>query len=324
MVALGHYAPGLVPAFDVLELDVEDRALNAVEARVPAHLVVVVAAAHAVLAQHPHVLGQFVRISGDHAGVSGGAQVFCGIKAEGGGGAECPRFHSLPLRAPGLGGVFNEGQVMLSSETGKRGPIGALAVKMNRQDGLDRFALRAFQNGLHGVRVQVEGSGVDVGQNRSGAGAEDGAHRGEEAERGGDDGRTGADSGGGQGQPEGIGARGAAQRVGHAQLLLGGALKGGYRLAKDELLRLKHVGDRIQQFLVERTVLALEVQHGHRLGGCGGTPRRGESILHPFILPAAEGAASHGEAAQTGSRVVVAHQSLSEKCYRVEKARESL
>jgi len=40
-------------------------------------------------------------------------------------------------------------------------------------------------------------------------------------------------------------------------------------LAKDELLRLKHMAERLQQFLVERTVLALEVQHGNGLGFYG-------------------------------------------------------
>ena len=80
---------------------------------------------------------------------------------------------------------------------------------------------------------------------------------------------AGADAGGGQRQPESVGARGAADGVGHAQLRSGGLFKGGYRLAKNELLRLKHMPDRVQQFLVERAVLALEVQHGHGLGRCG-------------------------------------------------------
>ncbi len=74
-----------------------------------------------------------------------------------------------------------------------------------------------------------------------GAGAQNGADRGEKAERGGDDRHAGADAGGGQRQPEGVGARGAAHGVGHAQLLGRGPLKGGDRLAKDELLRLQYM-----------------------------------------------------------------------------------
>ena len=100
--------------------------------------------------------------------------------------------------------------------------------------------------------VEVEGGGFDVGQQRSGPGAENGADRGEEAEGGGDDGMAGANSGGGQRQPEGVGARGAADGVGHAQLLRRGFFKGGNRLAQNELLRGQDLAERVQQFLVER------------------------------------------------------------------------
>jgi hypothetical protein len=49
--------------------------------------------------------------------------------------------------------------------------------------------------------------------------------------------------------------------VGHAKLGGGGALKGGYRLAKNELLRLKDAGQGIEEFLVNGAVLTLQVQH---------------------------------------------------------------
>jgi hypothetical protein len=54
--------------------------------------------------------------------------------------------------------------------------------------------------------------------------------------------------------------------VGYAHPLRRGLLKGGYRLAKNELLRLKYMANGLQQFLMERLVLALKVQHGHILG----------------------------------------------------------
>jgi hypothetical protein len=53
--------------------------------------------------------------------------------------------------------------------------------------------------------------------------------------------------------------------MGHAQLPGGGTLKNGYRLSKDKLLRLKYMSDRLKQLLVDRAVLAAEVQHGHGL-----------------------------------------------------------
>jgi hypothetical protein len=71
--------------------------------------------------------------------------------------------------------------------------------------------------------------------------------------------------------------------VGHAQLRSGGTLKGGYRLAQNELLLLKDGIERSQQLMVEGLVLALEVEHGDRLGGSGGRRRRG-GAWHVAIL----------------------------------------
>ncbi len=177
---------------------------------------------------------------------------------------------------------------MLPPKTGKSSPIGALAVEVYRQDGAKACSRRTIQDPLHCGGVQIEGRGVDVGQHGSGSGAENRADRGEEAERGGDDSLAGADPGGGKGQPECVGAGGAAKSMSHAQLPGRGPLKGGYRLAKDELLRLKHLGNRIQEFLMERDVLALEVQHGYGLGGLGGSCMSGAGVLHVMMVPAAE------------------------------------
>ena len=149
---------------------------------------------------------------------------------------------------------------------GKGSPISTLTVKVHGQNGADRRGLRCIQNSADGAWREVEGGGVDVRQDRGRPGAEDGADGGEEAEGCGDDGVAGADSGGGQGQPQGIGAGRAANSMGYSELRGGGALKGGYRLAKDKLLRLKHMVERLEQFLVQRLVLALEVQHRHRHG----------------------------------------------------------
>ena len=66
-----------------------------------------------------------------------------------------------------------------------------------------------------GFGAEIEGFFVDIGQQRRGARTEDRAHRGEEAERGGDHEVSGADMERGQGQPEGVRAAGAADRVGN-------------------------------------------------------------------------------------------------------------
>jgi hypothetical protein len=204
----------MVPALDVAKLDGENGALEAVHAGVPADLVVVVAASHAVLAQHPGALGQVIGIHSDHAGVAGGAQVLGGIKAEGGDVAQSAGLDSAPFRAPGLGCVFNDSQAALLSKTRKR--IGALAKEVDGEDGADEFALRAIEHTFDRRGREVEGGRVNVGQQGCGAGAKNCADRGKEAERRGDHSLAGANSGGGQRQPEGISPRTASNCMGHS------------------------------------------------------------------------------------------------------------
>ena len=153
-----------------------------------------------------------------------------------------------------------------------------------------RIGLRlgGIEDGFDGCWVEIEGGGVDVGEDGSGSGAEDGADGGEEAERGGDDGVAGADAGGGQRQPEGVGAGGAADGVGHAELLGGCAFKCGDRLTEDKLLRLQYMADGFEQFVVERLVLAFEVEHGT---GCeaGAALHSGFGrSLHLIMVPAGD------------------------------------
>ena len=267
VIAAGDGAAELVPAVDVLELDGEDGALEAVHAGVPADFVVVVAAAHSVLAQHAGALGDFIGVGGDHAGVARGAEVLGGIKAEGGGIAESAGMNALPFGSPGLRGVFNELEIALFCDAGEGGEIGALAVEMDGENGADGCGLRAVENGFDGGGAEVEGGGFDVGEEWRGAGAEDGADGGEEAEGGGDDGVAGADAGGGKREPECVSARGAADGVGHAQLRFSGALEDGNLLTQNELAGIEDSAERLEEFVVERLVLALEVEHGDRLGG---------------------------------------------------------
>src|ERR1035437_9027725 len=94
-------------------------------------------------------------------------------------------------------------------------------------------------------------------------------------------------SAGGQRQPKGVCARGAADGVGHAQPLRCGFFKGGDGLAENELLRGQDLTESVQKFLMEGLILAFEVQHGHRLGGGGGAGRRIRLGFHTYMLAAA-------------------------------------
>ena len=85
VVAGGAVAALLVPFGKVAQLDLENGGLDRVEAGVPADLVVVVAAGHAVGAQRAGVGGELWVGGGDQAGVAEGGEVFGGVEAEGGG-----------------------------------------------------------------------------------------------------------------------------------------------------------------------------------------------------------------------------------------------
>jgi hypothetical protein len=56
---------------------------------------------------------------------------------------------------------------------------------------------------------------------------------------------------------------------------------------------------RIQEFPVQLPVLALQVQHGHRLRKGGGTLRRILGVFHEMMVAVATRDASHGARRQT-------------------------
>src|SRR5271166_932375 len=267
VIAAGYGAAELVPAVDVLELDGEDGALEAVHAGVPADFVVVIAAAHSVLAQHAGALGDFIGVGGDHAGIARRAEIFCGIKAEGGGVTEGASMHAMRFGAPGLRRVFDELEIALFCDARKSREIGALAVEVDGEDGTDACALGTVENFFNSGRIEVEGSGIDVSELRRGPGAQDRADGGEEAEGGGDDGMAGADGGGGQREPEGVSARGAADGVGRSQVRCRGSFKGCNLLTKYKLTSFEDSLKRREKFAMEGLILAREVQHGDGLGG---------------------------------------------------------
>ncbi len=110
VVAGGMVAALLVPLGQIAELDFEDGGLHGVEAGVPADLVVIVAAAHAVSAQHAGVLVDVGGEGGEQAGIAQGTEIFGGVEAEGGEVAEGSGGDAVPGGSEGLGGVFDEQQ----------------------------------------------------------------------------------------------------------------------------------------------------------------------------------------------------------------------
>src|SRR6185437_5889280 len=175
LIARGDFATSLVPAADVLEFDAENRTLKPIHAGVPAQLLVMVAAAHAVLAQRAEALGNLVAAGGHHAGVAGGAEFLGGVKTESRGIAKRPCLRAAPFRIPGLGGIFDEKQTALASQVRKHVPIGALTIEVNGKNGAYRSSAMVFERGFDGNGIKIKCDWIDVSQHRRCTRAEDGA-----------------------------------------------------------------------------------------------------------------------------------------------------
>ena len=131
-----------------------------------------------------------------------------------------------------------------------------------------------------GVWGEIEGEGVDIGEDGAGAGAEDRAGGSEEAEGRRDDGAAWlclaggvADACGGQREPEGVGSAGAADGVGDMAGLGGGGFKGGDLGAEDEALRGADGLDGGHELVAQLGKLSREVEHRHGLRGSFGGNR---------------------------------------------------
>src|ERR1017187_6548620 len=146
VVAGGAIAAQLVPLRKVAQFDLENSSLDGVKAGVPADLIVVVAAGHAVGAQGARVGRELRAGRGEKAGVSEGGEVLGGVEAERGGGAEGACGAATPRCAEGLGGVLDQKKSRAVASYGSEGvPVGALAVEVDGQDGVDVAACGAAQ-----------------------------------------------------------------------------------------------------------------------------------------------------------------------------------
>ena len=146
-----------------------------------------VTAAHAVAVKRAGVLVDGGGTGGEEAGIPEGGEIFCGVETEGGGVAETACGERFPNGAEGLCGVLDEEEFRgLCLKGGEAVPVCALTVEV---DGEDRSyeCFRVGAGSLDGFacggRGEIEGEGVDVGEDGACSDAEDGAGRGEEAER---------------------------------------------------------------------------------------------------------------------------------------------
>ena len=204
------------------------------------------------------------RIAGGHQTcIAVRAQIFCGVKAEGGGDSQRSRFAVLPRPPDCLGRIFDQGKLVLVRETLKRVHVGALAVEVNWQQGANFVGSAGTQLSIDAGGIEIQGAGIDIGKHGARAGPHNGAGRGEETEGGGDDGVAGLNSGRGQREPQGIGSGSAADGGGGAGEGGDFALQRLHLLAQNEMLRITNPFDGGQDFFANRRVLPLQVEQRH-------------------------------------------------------------
>ncbi len=129
-------------------------------AQVVAQFIVVITAAHAVIAQHARFFGYRVVIGGEHAALGAG-HVLGRIQAE---GARAKGTGALAVEFGGvcLAGIFNHQQVMFFGNVHDGAHICAQPIQINGQDsfglgGNDRFDL---------ADVHIEGARIDIHKDR--------------------------------------------------------------------------------------------------------------------------------------------------------------
>ena len=116
-----------------------------------------------------------------------------------------------------------------------------------------------------GAEIQVERLRIDVGKDRTGSAAHDGAGRGEEGERRGQHQVAGTNPGGGHGQPQGIRAAGAGDGVIDPEKRRDFPFERGNLFAENQALRLANPVDGLANFGANGCVLPLEIEQRHRL-----------------------------------------------------------
>src|ERR1039457_3263805 len=262
VVGCGVLLAALVPVRDVSELHAQHRCLNSVHASVPAEFVMVVAPRTAMVAELPHVLGYLRTVRGDDASVSVSAEVLGGIETEGGGYAERARAASAPLGANRLGSVLDncdsEFLSIFMNYTVECVHVGALDVEMDGKNGAKIFGsfcaelpitevpilqLPILQLGTDERRIEIQGAGIDVHEDRRCARPHNCAGRGKEAECGGDDRVPGLYTGGDERQPERLRSRRTADGAGCSRQGGNLSLERFNLRTEDEALRIAYASD---------------------------------------------------------------------------------
>src|SRR5208282_2414415 len=200
-VAGGPLAAQVVPSINVLELCAEDAGVQVVQPAVEA-ITVNVAGIGPVVAQLANPGVDVGVVGHDGPAVAEGAQVLLDDETGGCSVAEFGDFEALAVSADGLRVVLDQTQIVFVGDFFDGGHVGALAVKMDREN---RLGLRR-DGRLDPLRVNALGLWAAVHKHGRRSGNPNRLGGGKEGVRVGDDLIAGADTQGHERKPDGVGA----------------------------------------------------------------------------------------------------------------------
>ena len=230
-----------IPLLEMRHLDPQNGGLDGIQPAVGPNLLVVVPSSATMVAQHDHPFRQFWIIGCERSGIAKRAEVLGGIETERRGRCHRSRFVPSPGRAHRLGRIFDDDQLVLGSKTAEGRHVRALAVKVDWQNG-PPAGRRAFEFPFDQGRVEIESLWIDVHKYRARPRANNAAGSGKEAKGGGDYLISGSYACGSQGQPQGIGARGASHSPARITQTRKFPLKCRYFFAQNVVLGIAYTG----------------------------------------------------------------------------------
>ena len=217
-------------------------------------------------------LRQAVVAGDDHPAVADAAEVLRGKEGQAPhrrqGAGEAAVLEHRPQR---LSGILDDGNPDPAGQCEDARHVAALAVEMDRHDGLHAALHAGGETGPHALerrRAQVVTGGIDVHEDRHRVQPRDDPRGGEEGVRRGEDVIAGADLERHERGEERVGARRHPDPVPRADVVRHGLLEDRYLRAHDELLGLEHAVDGLADLVLDRRVLGLEIEQRdlHRVG----------------------------------------------------------
>jgi len=240
-VLVGDALAGVDDFGEALHLDDADGGVEVAEAVIVAEAGVgepTATRVAALVAEGAAHVGEFFVVGDDHAAFAGG-DLFIGVEAEDADAAEGADLAAFVGTAEAFAGVFDEGDFVAGGDGGDFVHADGVAEGFDGEDG---FGFGG-DGGFDFVGIEVEGLGVDVDEDGSGADHLDDVGGGDEGEGGGDDLVAGADVQGEEAAVEAGGAGGDGDGFVDVEVVLEGVFELGAFGAQGEMAGFQNVDD---------------------------------------------------------------------------------